>query len=60
MAGGHELAGVVRELGPGVQGLAAGQAVVEPMQFACGRCRGCRRGDDNVCPERGIFGEAGG
>lgn len=55
---GHELAGVVAELGPGVEGLAVGQAVaVEPMQLAgCGRCPACRRGDANVCPQRGMFG----
>lgn len=56
---GHELAGVVCELGPGVDDLTVGQAVaVEPMQLAgCDRCPPCRRGDYNVCPRRGMFGD---
>ena len=42
---GHELAGEVSALGPGVAGLAVGQRVaVEPRHLVgCGRCRWCRR-----------------
>ncbi|MEM7355728.1 MAG: alcohol dehydrogenase catalytic domain-containing protein, partial [Acidobacteriota bacterium] len=51
---GHELAGVVVELGRGVHGLEAGQRVgVEPMQLAgCGACPPCRRGDYHLCGGR--------
>jgi len=53
---GHELAGEVAALGPGVEGLAVGQRVgVEPAHLtACGRCRWCRRGDTQLCPELGL------
>lgn len=52
---GHELAGVVAAVGPGVSGFEVGQPVgVEPMHLAgCGRCEACRRGDTHLCPSRG-------
>ena len=55
---GHELAGEVAVLGPGVRGLAIGQRVgVEPRHLVgCGRCRWCRRGDYQLCPELGQVG----
>ena len=51
---GHELAGVVVELGPDVEGLTVGQRVgIEPTQLAgCGACRLCRRGDYHLCPQK--------
>ena len=53
---GHELAGVVAAVGPGVARVEVGQRVgVEPMHLAgCGVCRQCRRGDYHVCPRRGL------
>jgi len=52
---GHELAGEVAALGRGVEGLHIGQRVgVEPAHLtSCGRCRWCRRGDTQLCPELG-------
>ena len=52
---GHELAGEVAALGPGVAGLSVGQRVgVEPAHLiGCGHCRWCRRGDTQLCPELG-------
>jgi threonine dehydrogenase-like Zn-dependent dehydrogenase len=52
---GHEFAGEVAALGPGVTGLSVGQRVgVEPQHLVgCGQCRWCRRGDYHNCPERG-------
>lgn len=54
---GHELAGEVAALGPGVAGLVVGQRVaVEPRHLVgCGRCRWCRRGDYHLCPQRGVI-----
>lgn len=51
---GHEIAGVVKELGPDTNGIEVGQAVaVEPMQLAgCGKCSACLRGDNNLCQQR--------
>jgi threonine dehydrogenase-like Zn-dependent dehydrogenase len=53
---GHELAGTVAALGPGVTGLEIGGRVgIEPMHLVgCSRCRQCRRGDYHVCPSRGV------
>jgi threonine dehydrogenase-like Zn-dependent dehydrogenase len=53
---GHELAGEVAALGPGVDGLALGERVgVEPRHLvSCGHCRWCRRGDTQLCPELGM------
>lgn len=52
---GHELAGEVAALGPGVTGLTVGQRVgIEPEHLiGCGRCIYCRRGDTHICPTRG-------
>jgi threonine dehydrogenase-like Zn-dependent dehydrogenase len=52
---GHELAGEVASLGPGVAGLTVGQRVgIEPEHLiGCGACTACRRGDTHLCPTRG-------
>lgn len=51
-APGHEIAGEVLSVGPGVEGLEPGQAVcVEPM-LPCWECEACRRGETNRCPNR--------
>lgn len=49
LIGGHEGAGVVREVGPGVVGLAPGDHVVASFLPACGRCRFCSTGHQNLC-----------
>jgi NDMA-dependent alcohol dehydrogenase len=49
MIGGHEGAGVVMEVGPGVRHLAAGDHVVASFLPACGRCRWCATGQQNLC-----------
>jgi S-(hydroxymethyl)glutathione dehydrogenase / alcohol dehydrogenase len=46
---GHEAAGVVAEVGPGVDSLASGDHVVLALVPACGRCAECRRGRPNFC-----------
>jgi NDMA-dependent alcohol dehydrogenase len=49
MVGGHEGAGIVQEVGPGVRGLSVGDHVVTSFLPACGRCRWCASGHQNLC-----------
>ena len=46
---GHEAAGTVAAVGPGVTGLAAGDYVVLNWRAVCGECRACRRGRPQYC-----------
>jgi alcohol dehydrogenase, propanol-preferring len=46
---GHEVAGVVRELGPGAAGVSVGERVVVYARWGCGVCRMCLEGRENVC-----------
>jgi len=46
---GHEGAGVVRDVGPGVTHVAPGDAVVVNWCIPCGTCFQCRRGDSVLC-----------
>ena len=47
--GGHEGAGVIEAIGPGVRGLVPGDHVVLSFVPACGRCRWCASGQQNLC-----------
>jgi S-(hydroxymethyl)glutathione dehydrogenase/alcohol dehydrogenase len=47
--GGHEGAGVVTEVGPGVTTLKPGDHVVLGFIPACGRCRPCANGQSSIC-----------
>ncbi|KUI37606.1 alcohol dehydrogenase [Mycobacterium sp. IS-1496] len=47
--GGHEGAGVVTEVGPGVEDLAPGDHVVLSFIPSCGRCPSCQAGLRNLC-----------
>ena len=49
MCGGHEGAGVVEGVGPGVTGLKVGDHVVASFIPSCGRCRYCAAGRANLC-----------
>jgi S-(hydroxymethyl)glutathione dehydrogenase/alcohol dehydrogenase len=47
--GGHEGAGVVEEVGPGVTWLPPGDHVVFGFIPSCGRCASCSTGHQNLC-----------
>jgi S-(hydroxymethyl)glutathione dehydrogenase/alcohol dehydrogenase len=46
---GHEIAGIVHEIGPGVTTCAPGDRVVCAFIMPCGTCRHCARGRDELC-----------
>jgi propanol-preferring alcohol dehydrogenase len=47
---GHEVIGIVDELGSGVTHFAVGDRVgIAWLRSTCGICRFCRRGDENLC-----------
>lgn len=46
---GHEWAGTLAAVGPGVEGLAVGERVVAQGFRSCGRCDRCREGTTNLC-----------
>ncbi|QNG18450.1 NDMA-dependent alcohol dehydrogenase [Rhodococcus triatomae] len=47
--GGHEGAGVVTKIGPGVEDLEVGDHVVLSFIPACGKCPSCSAGHQNLC-----------
>ncbi|CAN5637103.1 NDMA-dependent alcohol dehydrogenase [soil metagenome] len=47
--GGHEGAGIVTEVGPGVEDLEPGDHVVLSFIPSCGRCPSCQAGMRNLC-----------
>ncbi len=47
---GHEIAGTIAQLGPGVDTLAVGDLVSVEGHLVCGRCRNCLAGRRQLCP----------
>jgi S-(hydroxymethyl)glutathione dehydrogenase/alcohol dehydrogenase len=48
---GHEGAGTVEAIGPGVTGVSSGDTAVLSWRYACGHCRACVRGRSWACSE---------
>lgn len=46
---GHEVAGEIAALGPGVDNWQVGQRVVTTLYLTCGRCRKCQTGRETIC-----------
>lgn len=55
--GGSDIAGVVSEVGGGVEGWEGGEPVVVNPSLWCGRCEWCVRGEESLCRRYGILGE---
>jgi threonine dehydrogenase-like Zn-dependent dehydrogenase len=53
---GHEIAGIVTEVGADVTGLEVGTAVVVEPFIGCGHCYPCRIGKSNCCTKLQIIG----
>lgn len=48
---GHELAGVITEVGRDVKRWRPGARVTVPFAVGCGRCRQCRAGNQHICDD---------
>jgi 6-hydroxycyclohex-1-ene-1-carbonyl-CoA dehydrogenase len=55
---GHEASGTVAALGAGVTQWKAGDRVLLPAVYGCGRCRQCRSGRENICENMVFFGSS--
>jgi L-iditol 2-dehydrogenase len=53
---GHEIAGEIVAVGEGVEGYRVKDKVAVVTVISCGRCRFCRRGLQNLCPEQKYIG----
>ncbi|WP_142809491.1 zinc-dependent alcohol dehydrogenase family protein [Tepidiphilus olei] len=53
---GHEIGGVVEEVGSNVKRYRKGDAVTVPFHSACGHCEYCLKGQPNICENVVIFG----
>ncbi len=56
---GHEFAGEVVAVGPGVQRVRVGQRVVNASMISCGTCPSCRSARVTQCDGRALFGYSG-
>ncbi|GAB3544566.1 Zn-dependent alcohol dehydrogenase [Actinopolyspora lacussalsi] len=57
---GHEVAGVISELGSSVSGLEVGDRVVTSFIMPCGRCAQCAAGNEEICLEFFAYNRAKG
>jgi D-arabinose 1-dehydrogenase-like Zn-dependent alcohol dehydrogenase len=54
---GHEVSGVIEDVGAGVTRLRRGQRVVVHYLAFCGECRFCRSGNEQFCAEAQMIGK---
>ena len=53
---GHEVSGLIAEVGGGVQGFQVGDPVVFMPQVTCGECYPCRHGMYHICDQLKVMG----
>ena len=53
---GHEFCGVIEGPGKPDAQLAKGRKVIANSIISCGKCHSCRRGEENLCSSRQLFG----
>ena len=53
---GHEVSGIVAEVGPEVKDFKPGEAVVFMPQVTCGTCYPCRHGMEHICDNLKVMG----
>ncbi len=59
---GHEIVGTIMEIGKGVTGFSKGDVVLVYPWQGCGKCPGCKAGNENLCDaprSMGIFQDGG-
>ena len=56
MSLGHEFAGDIVEVGPGVCGMKPGDRIMAEPALGCGECEWCKGGRSNLCPESRFCG----
>ena len=53
---GSDAAGMVSEIGIGVEGIAVGDEVIVNPGLSCGKCEYCKRGEHSECVSFGVLG----
>jgi len=53
---GHELAGVVVEIGQEVKMVSVGDRVTVEPHYGCGVCKSCQSGNYNICQQKKVLG----
>ena len=46
---GHEISGIIEEIGEGVEGYSVGDKVIPETVVGCGVCEACKKGEENRC-----------